>query len=189
MSLSVLGTSASTQAIFASNQQAYSPWDIEYFKRSFGQTTQAVPIDIGGYLDNNVCKSDPNACAESSLDLEYIMSTSEVSPTTFWYTENDFGTWLSDVANTASPPLVMSISYGSEEQYNSVSILDAFSTQAIKLSSMGVTIVVASGDDGANSRNVRYNGIGSCGYVAIFPASNPYVTSVGSTVVSSNYFA
>jgi tripeptidyl-peptidase-1 len=55
--------------------------------------------------------------------------------------------------------------------------------QAIKLGVMGVTIVAASGDDGANSRNVRTNRGGTCGYVAIFPASSPYVTTVGATQV------
>ena len=102
-------------------------------------------------------------CDESSLDLEYIMSLSKGSPTTFWYTDNFFDTWLLAVANTASPPLILSVSYGSEERYISTSLHKAFTTQAVKLGTMGVTIFVATGDDGANSYNVRNYGNSYCG--------------------------
>ena len=40
---------------------------------------------------------------------------------------------------------------------------------------MGVTILAASGDDGAP-------GSSSCGYDLSFPASSPYVTAVGATM-------
>mmetsp|Transcript_11509 Transcript_11509/g.11152 ORF Transcript_11509/g.11152 Transcript_11509/m.11152 type:complete len:685 (-) Transcript_11509:48-2102(-) len=109
------------------------------------------------------------------------MSTSKVSPTTYWYTDLSWANWLVTVANTVDPPLVFSISYGQEEQTLTTSELDAFNTEAIKLGVMGVTIVAASGDDGANSRSVRVNRGGTCGYVASFPASSPYVTAVGAT--------
>jgi subtilase family serine protease len=46
---------------------------------------------------------------------------------------------------------------------------------------MGVTIVAASGDDGANSRDLRNKKGGTCGYIALFPACSPYVTAVGAT--------
>ena len=81
------------------------------------------------------------------------------SPTTYWYSDLSFSDWLVTVADTVNPPLVFSISYGQEESYTSASELNAFSTQAIKLGAMGVTILVASGDDGANSRSVRTSGV------------------------------
>jgi hypothetical protein len=37
------------------------------------------------------------------------------------------------------------------------------------------------GDDGANTRDYRSGGSGSCGYVMSFPASSPYVTAIGAT--------
>lgn len=91
---------------------------------------------------------------------------------------NTFNEWLYNVADMTSPPLVMSISYGAEERHVPQATQDAFLTQAIKLSAMGVTIVAASGDDGANSP------IGACGYQPLYLPSNPYVTAVGSTSVS-----
>ena len=48
----------------------------------------------------------------------------------------------------------------------------------------GVTIFVATGDDGANSNTVRTGGRRYCGYAPVYPASNPYVVAVGATSVS-----
>ena len=53
--------------------------------------------------------------------------------------------------------------------------------EAIKLGLQGVTILAASGDDGANSRDVRQYGSVACGYKPSWPASSPYVTAVGAT--------
>jgi hypothetical protein len=61
------------------------------------------------------------------------MSTSQDSPTTYWYSDEGWVNWLYTVANTEDPPLVWSISYGSDESYISSSEFDAFETQAIKL--------------------------------------------------------
>ena len=44
----------------------------------------------------------------------------------------------------------------------------------------GVTIFVATGDDGVAGPNARHNPL-ACGYVANFPADSPYVTAVGAT--------
>lgn len=54
------------------------------------------------------------------------------------------------------------------------------STEASKLGVQGVTILVASGDDGALSSTAVGNP-GNCGYSPLFPASSPYVLSVGAT--------
>ena len=82
-----------------------------------------------------------------------------------------------------SLPLVLSISYGAEENKVSLATSDAFNAQAVKLSSMGVTILAASGDDGAVSNTVRNGNTQRCGYEPNFPASSPYVTAVGATSV------
>lgn len=184
MSGSVTGSAASTQAVFESNQQTYSPADLSYFQTYFNLQVNKVNTTIGGHMNDTTCVINPGDCGESNLDLEYMMSTSQKSPTTYWYTDNGFVDWLTTIANTPNPPLVLSISYGSIEAYNGDSFKVAFSLQAIKLGTMGVTIVASSGDDGANSWNARGN-VANCGYTAIFPASNPYVTSVGATMVRS----
>jgi tripeptidyl-peptidase I len=80
-------------------------------------------------------------------------------------------------------PAVVSISYGSMEKDIDPAVLNSFSTEAQKLGLRGVTLIAASGDDGVagftatNNRNL-------CSYSPFFPASCPYVTAVGGTMVS-----
>ena len=178
------GSNSSTQCIYASLNQYYSPADLLKFQTTYNLKQQSISTVIGGHESSSMCISTPSNCAEANLDVQYIMAASPVSPTTFWYTDlNWYSEWLVTVANTAKPALVISISYGLEEQYVTNSERDTFNTQAIKLGSMGVTIVAASGDDGAISRNSRVSP-NSCRYAPIFPASSPYVTAVGATMVS-----
>jgi subtilase family serine protease len=135
---------------------------------------------VGG---NGECESTPDICDEGNLDMQYIMAMSPGSPTTFWSTQDNFADWLVAVSDYVPLPLVISISYSTEEKKVADSLIVAFNNIAIKLSSMGVTILASSGDDGANSRLVRGSQTTQCGYVASFPASHPYVTAVGATSV------
>ncbi len=69
------------------------------------------------------------------------------------------------------------------------SLLDAFNTEALKASSMGVTIMASSGDEGVSnsmcdapsgSSASSWAGNGSWtgyGYFPNFPASSPYVVA------------
>lgn len=179
------GSSASTQAVFATIEQYFSPSDLAKFQSEAKLPLQKVFKSVGGRSSDAVCVADPDSCAEGNLDVQYIMAASPISPTTYWYSGNSWSGWLKSVANTPKPPLVFSISYGSEEDFVSVSEKKAFNTEAIKLSAIGVTIVAASGDDGAVSRELRSGGSAVCSYVSIFPASNPFVTAVGATSVSA----
>jgi tripeptidyl-peptidase I len=177
------GSELSTQAVYETNDQNFSPRDLKQFQTTFGLVEQTAQI-IGGHNSDAVCEVDASMCGESNLDLQYIMALSQHSPTTHWYTNMEFSSWLISVANTAKPPLVLSISWGAFENEVPKSHHDAFSFQSMKLGAMGTTIVAASGDDGANSARARMN-VGNCGYRPTFPGASPYVTSVGATSVST----
>ena len=102
------------------------------------------------------------------------------------------------MANATSHSDVYSISYGEPESY----LLGSYTpqlvnTELMKLCAMGVTVVVASGDAGAAGAQSSINGestdsyyyyrgptnpSSSCRYDPSFPASSPYVTSVGATM-------
>ena len=56
-----------------------------------------------------------------------------------------------------------------------------FDLEAIKLALQGVSIIVASMDDGAPGQYAKENG-NLCGYYPSWPASSPYVTTVGATM-------
>ena len=184
MSSSVKGSAASTQCAFGSTGQYFSPSDIFDFQTRYTPPARPVVASIGNHSSDIKCKNDQSACAEANLDLEYLMTVSEVSPTTYWYTESYFHDWLLQIASSANPPLVISISYGSMEKYVAAGIHKAFTAQAIKLGTMGITIVAASGDDGSNdSDSVNEKGLAGCGYDPFYPASNPFVLSVGATMV------
>ena len=187
MSNSVTGSALSTQAIYASSQQYFSPQDLLLFQVLLGLPVQPIYKQIGNATSDFACYWDPEDCTEGNLDIQYIMATSPISPTTFWYTDLQFSDWLVTVASSKNPPLIFSISYGEDERFSSVSQLAAFNTQAIKLGAMGVTIFVASGDDGANSWFVNDYGAEFCGYAPSYPASNPYVTAIGATSVRLRY--
>ena len=182
MSNTLRGSINSTQAIFAGVNQYFSPNDLTQFQMKFGLPLQPVSASIGNHSSNAKCIASVGECAEFNIDLQYIMAMSPGSPTIAWYTDNSFLDWLIAIANTPKPPLVLSISYGALEKDFTTDFKNAFSLMAIKLGVMGVTVVSSCGDDGANS----YYPIGGtyCGYQPTFPASNPYVVSVGATSVS-----
>jgi tripeptidyl-peptidase I len=176
------GSSQSPQAVFGAIKQYFSPADLRTFQKNQNLTYQTAK-DIGSHSNDSVCDIDSSSCGEANLDMQYIMSMSPGSPTTYWYTDSGFTPWLVEVSQASQIPLVLSISYGQEERYVSKATTDAFHTVAIKLSAMGVTILVASGDDGANSNLVRKGKSFLCGYQPDFPSVSPYLTAVGATSV------
>ena len=182
MSNTLRGTVNSTQAIFAGIGQYFSPADLTQFQVKFGLPQEAVVASIGGHSSDAVCLSNNFQCGEFNIDLQYIMAMSPGSPTTAWYTDDSFSGWLYAVSILVDPPKVLSISYGALEKDFTESDKNRFNLMAIKLGTMGVTIVVSSGDDGANSYMLVAGSY--CGYYPTFPASNPYVVTVGGTVVS-----
>ena len=182
------GSHIGSQAIFAAIEQTFSPSDLTYFQNYFHLPLEPVAVDIGGHMADNACQQKHGQnCGEANLDVQYMMATAQHVPTTFYYFDdenNDFLlSWIIEVSNMSQPPLVFSISYGIDESFLPPSYTDAFDIAAIKLGVQGVTIVASSGDDGAVSPQARQNPL-SCGYNPSFPASSPYVTAVGGTMVS-----
>ena len=182
------GSHVGSQAIFATIEQTFSPSDLTYFQNYFNLPVEPVAVDIGGHMADNACQQKHGQnCGEANLDVQYMMSTAQHVPTTFYYYEdvnNDFLlSWIIEVSNMAQPPLVFSISYGMDESFLPPSYAEEFDLAAIRLGVQGVTIVASSGDDGAVSPQARQNPL-SCGYNPSFPASSPYVTAVGGTMVS-----
>ena len=177
------GSAQSTQAFYDTGSHYFSPADLLRFERYFNLPNNAVLTSIGGRSSDSPDKN----YYEGNLDAQYITSTSPNSPTTGWYTSGRFSAWLVQVGNTSTPPLVLSISYGQDEEYVDNGIHSAFNTEAIKLGAMGVTIVAASGNDGVSNRAARGGSLGQCSYAPDFPASSPFVTAVGATSVRVSY--
>ena len=70
-----------------------------------------------------------------------------------------------------------SISWGSPEQNYNSTWEQRLDTEFLRLATMGLTVLAASGDDGPNNDGL----IGCKNFHPTFPASSPHVTAVGGT--------
>ncbi len=159
-----IGSSSVSQAIYASIDQEYSTVDLKNFLSYFNIPSDAVD-DVTSH-QTKYCP-DGNDCAESNLDVQYMMGVSQQTPMTYYYT-NKWWSWLSVVANMTNPPDLFSISYGAEEEYMTAAEMDAFDEEAAILASMGITLLAATGDDGAPGSSVK--NAYSCQYSPQWPA-------------------
>merc|ERR1712048_408511 len=123
------------------------------------------------------------------LDTEYITGVAEgVSTWVCSYPSVDFCsdllTWATDVAGESTHPYVVSLSYGSQKiGFCDSAITTRLSEDIQKLGAMGVTVLIASGDDGSGgiSRQGSNNGKLS----PSFPASISSALAVGATFFES----
>lgn len=183
------GHPRATQGAFTAFDQYYSPEDIETFQFQFQLPNYPVNRSTADRAQTSeFCfLNEFELCIGPNLDLQYLMAMAQ-TPTTNYYTPlTTFGLWAQAVFNTDKhPPLVISISYGTEERVTSKSEFDLFNNFAQKLGAIGITLVAGSGDDGVSRPSVRLFKR-DCGYSPQFPASNPYVTAVGSTQVTHGF--
>ena len=104
------GSINSTQMILGSSNQYYSPANLASFQAWANSPVIPAVALIGGHVNDTKCYIH-SFCAEANMDMQYIMTISPYSPTTFWYSDAWFNIFLQEVANTAKPPKVISMSY------------------------------------------------------------------------------
>jgi len=102
---------------------------------------------------------------------------------------------LTLVESQEYPPLVHSLSYGDEEgdifhSSNNATVAygDRCNQEFMQLGLRGLTIVFSSGDDGIGSSLIRTDSVSACEKaMPEWPASSPYVTAVGATMLTDKY--
>ena len=166
----------SSQLVYATINQSFSPADLALFQSTFNIPNQPVTIVKGGHNKDSAC-IDINSCGEGNLDVQYIMAVSRNANTTFYYTDSIWTQFLKDVSSMLYVPYVISISYASYEYTMATDLTKQFDIEAQKLGLRGVTIVAASGDDGVAGFDL--DGASACGYKPYFPQTSPFVTVVG----------
>lgn len=176
-----ISNQGATKALFETIGQSFMPSDLTTYDSEFGVPAQKINKIIG---DNNAgsCSANPNNCVEAELDVQVMTAIAQDGITWFWSipgTES-FLEWAKAVASTADAPKVHSISYGAPETEIGNGQATAFGTEVQKLGTMGITVVVASGDDGVAGAGARGNS-GGCGFNPSYPATAEYVTAVGGT--------
>jgi len=131
-----------------------------------------------------------SAGIESMLDIESITGVAGNVHAEFWgfggrspdNPENEpFMKWLTQMASTPdeSVPLIFSTSYGEDEASWSYAAAQRLNAEFAKAGTRGITLLFASGDEGANCKQGRY--------VPETPSSSPYVTAVGGTGPTPGY--
>ncbi|TVY38914.1 Tripeptidyl-peptidase [Lachnellula subtilissima] len=134
---------------------------------------------------------------EANLDVQYGRAIAKSIPITF-YSVGGVGEWVGSGTNTNEPyqefltyllgltdanlPNTLSISYGDDE----ATVPDSYATNACNLFSQlgarGVSILVAAGDSGVGGTCTVD---GTKQFTTSFPASCPFVTTVGGTTGTS----
>lgn len=161
-----------SMAVASFIKQYYDPADLKLFWAKYAPPAPTEFTDVGA--------QSHAAEVEASIDSEYIAATGAGIDTQMWYTpgtqpgnvENEpFVAWLTNLAATANPPPVFSISYGDEESGVTQSYADRASVEFQKAGARGISLFAASGDSGA--------GCAAGAFVPTFPASSPYITGVG----------
>ncbi|MEQ2158939.1 polynucleotide 3'-phosphatase [Goodea atripinnis] len=161
-------------------EQYYHPADLAEFMNMFGRTFQhrsEVDRVVG-------TQGGGKAGLEASLDIEYIMSTG-ANISTWVFTnpgrhesQEPFLQWMVLLSNMTGLPWVHTISYGDDEDSLSAAYMTRINTEFMKAGVRGISLLFASGDSGAGCRHL---GKDQNTFRPSFPASSPYVTTVGGT--------
>jgi kumamolisin len=139
----------------------------------------AVSVD-GATNSPNLSSSptDPNADGEVALDIEVAGSIAPGVNIAVYFTPNTsqgfvdaLTTAIHDTTN--GPPSVVSISWGSAESNWTAQSMTVFDEACQSAAALGITITVASGDNGSSD--------GGSGNNVDFPASSPHVLGCGGT--------
>lgn len=194
----------SNQSVAEFYGQFYSNSDLVTFLALSGLPTASIPnSNVYGDLPNN--QSIPGG--EAQLDVEYIMALAPGADTYFYsmgdYNPNNpvnvtlnegFLAYLQLVANQTYPPLVHSLSYGDVEAviFNSSNPYPGYGyscdAEFMKMGLRGLTVVFSSGDDGIGNTITGDDPTVGCSQAwPAWPASSPYVTTVGATQMTDKY--
>ncbi|KAK1142691.1 Tripeptidyl-peptidase sed2 [Aspergillus melleus] len=161
--------------------------------------TNFTVVSISGGL--NLQKSTRSS-SEASLDIQYAAALAYDSLTTY-YTTGGRGPAVPNVGeskdseSTNEPyleqlhyllglpdeelPAVLTTSYGEDEQTVPASYSNATCNLFAQLGARGVSVIFSSGDSGAGESCITNDGTNTTRFQPTFPASCPFVTSVGGT--------
>ncbi|KAK7062335.1 Tripeptidyl-peptidase sed2 [Favolaschia claudopus] len=151
---------------------------------------------------------DPDqAGAESALDTQFAFGLTFPVASTFFSTggrppfipsvgtptdtNEPYTDWLDFVLSHPNPPLSISTSYGDEEQTVPESFAKRACSEFAQLGARGVSLMFSSGDGGVGDGDpdpettecITNDGLNRTQFIPGFPASCPFVTAVGGTIL------
>ncbi|KAJ6789960.1 hypothetical protein PWT90_05805 [Aphanocladium album] len=202
------GTNSTNRlGIYESIGDVYSQEDLDLFYKT---AAPYIPAGTGPTLDlingATAPNSPENAGGESLLDFDMAYPIIYPQGTTLFQVKPDqyyniFGDFLSAIdgdycnqdpywnkhkmCGKFEPTNVISVSYGGPEDATDPQGAHRQCNEFMKLGLMGITAVVASGDAGVSNRAGYCQGPHHDIFVADDLCSCPYITAVGSTVISA----
>jgi kumamolisin len=178
---------------FDSNDPAMRPTgsgftaaDLKSYFTSLGLATPkvvAVGVASDGSSGANVPGPDPDADGEVMLDIEVAGAVAPKATIAVYFglnTDNGFlAAFNAALHDNVRRPSVISISWGSAEDFNTKQALNAFNQALQDAATLGVTVCCSSGDDG--SSDIRKPADRDGHPHVDFPASSPFALACGGT--------
>lgn len=157
----------------------YNAQDLQAFFSGLGIATPNVtPVSVDGAANSPT--GDANGPdAEVELDIEVAGAVAAGAQIAVYFAPNTDAGFLDAVTtaihDTNLNPSILSISWGGPESSWTQQAMDSLNSACQDAVTMGLTVLVASGDDGSS------DGVSSGTPTVDFPASSPYVTGCGGT--------
>jgi kumamolisin len=157
----------------------YSTSDLNSFFSNLGLTTPNVTaVSVDGATNSPT--GDPNGPdGEVELDIEVAGAVAQGAQIAAYFAPNTDQGFIDAVTTAAHDatlkPAIISISWGGPEDSWTEQSRDALNSACQDAATMGVTVLAASGDDGAT------DGSSNGEPTVDFPASSPYVVGCGGT--------
>jgi kumamolisin len=160
----------------------YQMSDLDTYFSGLGLATPsvtAVPVDGG----SNSPGQDTGADGEVALDIEVAGAVAPGATQVVYFSNNTSDQGFIDAVSTAvhatPTPIVISISWGGPEPQWSKQSLTAMDQAFQDAAALGVTVTVASGDNGSSDNPQNSKGPAQ----ADFPASSPHALACGGTTL------
>lgn len=167
--------------------------DLTTFLKSYATEGNSAQSFTCTLINGGTCPQSGTPGIEANLDVQYARAITESIPNVF-YSVGGSPPWLGSGTNTNEPylefldyllnltssklPNTISISYGDDEDTVPLYYADEVCNLFSQLGARGVSVLVASGDSGVGS-TCSENGVKQ--FTTSFPASCPWVTTVGGT--------
>jgi kumamolisin len=162
----------------------YKPADLAAYFKGLG-VPQPKVISVGVDHTKNAPAGDPNSAdGEVMLDIEVAGSIAPAARIAVYFAPNTDAGFLDAITtaahDTANRPSIISISWGGPESTWTQQSLTAFDSAFEDAAVLGITVLVASGDNGSS------DGESDGAQHVDFPASSPHATGCGGTHLSAN---
>ena len=157
----------------------FRPRDLASFFAHLGRASPSVTaVSVDG-AQNAPTGNPDGPDGEVELDIEIVGSTAPGARIAVYFAPNTDRGFLDGLTtaihDTTHRPSIVSISWGGPEESWTAQARDAIGAACEDAATMGITVLAASGDQGATDGTSR-------GDLEVdFPASNPYVTGCGGT--------